>query len=62
MYDLKAEDSTWGMLVRVTGGMSLVDGAFGVIGPVVCGKSPVRTMGGWIKVAIATESLLSTSM
>ena len=42
--------------------MSFVDGGFGVLGPVVCGKSPVRTMGGWSKVAIATELLLSTRL
>ena len=44
----------------MTGGISFVDGGFGVLGPVVCGKNPVRTMGGCSKVAIATELLLST--
>ena len=62
MYDWKAEVSTWGILVRVTGGLSFVDGGFGVPGPVVCGRSPVRTIGGCNKVEIAEFHTISTCL
>ena len=44
------------MLVRVTGGMSLVEGIFCALGPAACGARLVRTIGGWRRVAIASNS------
>lgn len=41
------------MLLNVTGGISLVDGGFGALGPAVWGRSPVRTIGGCNRVEIA---------
>jgi hypothetical protein len=45
----------WGMFVKVTGGMSLVDGGLWleVTEAAVCGSIPVRTIGGWSRVEIA---------
>ena len=47
------------MLVKVTGGMSLVDGGFCELCPAVCGKSPVRIIGGWSRVEMAVEKVLA---
>ena len=54
---MNADASTCGMLVRVTGGMSLDDGAlYALDGEAeVCGRSPVRTIGGWRRVDIAID-------
>lgn len=41
------------MFVRVTGGMSLFEGSFCALGPAACGTRPVRTIGGWRRVAMA---------
>jgi hypothetical protein len=49
------------MFERVTGGMSRVVGALWVAdaGMEVCGRRPVRTIGGWRRVEIASESGLT---
>lgn len=44
------------MLVSVTGGISLVEGALCAAGPLVWGRRPVRTIGGCNKVEIAERS------
>lgn len=41
------------MFVRVTGGISLAEGSFCALGGDVCCRRPVRTIGGWRRVAIA---------
>ena len=43
---MKDDGSTCGMFVKVTGGMSLAEGSFCALGPEVCGKRPVLTIGG----------------
>ena len=52
---MKDDGSTWGMFVNVTGGMSLADGSFCALGPEACGKRLVLTIGGWRRVAIASN-------
>ena len=41
------------MLVKATGGMSLAEGSFCALGPDPGDGIPVRTTGGWRRVAIA---------
>lgn len=45
------------MLVRVTGGMSLVDGSLKPEGTGALGSNPVRDMGGWSKVEMAGRGI-----
>ena len=49
----------WGMLVRATGGMSLIEGGRCPDGAVaaVWGSIPVLTMGGWRRVEMADRRL-----
>lgn len=58
---MKDDGSTWGMFVKVTGGMSLVEGSFCALGPEPCGRRPVRTIGGWRRVAIASNGRIQYS-
>lgn len=41
------------MFVKVTGGMSLVEGILKPAGTGACGRSPERSIGGWSSVEIA---------
>lgn len=43
------------MFVRVTGGISLAEGSFCVLGPETFGRRPVRESGGWSRVAMASK-------
>ena len=43
---MKDDGSTWGMFVKVTGGMSLAEGSFCGLGPEACDRRPVRMIGG----------------
>lgn len=46
------------IFVRVTGGISRVDGGlYPVEDTAVCGVKPVRTIGGWSRVEMAAKSL-----
>ena len=47
--------STWGMFVRVTGGISLAEGSFCAPEVEGYGRRPVRVIGGWSKVAMASD-------
>jgi len=57
-YVLNADDSTCGIFVSVTGGMSRVVGGFDDVGAAACGRSPVRTIGGCNNVEIAVRVLI----
>jgi hypothetical protein len=57
-YGLNSAESTWVILVNVTGGISFAVGGLCALdaGADVCGRRPVRTIGAWRRVDMAVKS------